>query len=137
MLEMQLPVGLGDRVGVERTILPELLQDAREQRPNPLALDRTVDDDVRDVPCGPNSRAILCEIMRRPALLALKWAKPGIPRSEPVAPVKKMEPRPSGTKRRAASRPTKNPPSVFERQKSSKVEASSCRKSIFWLIPTL
>ena len=49
MLAMQLPIDLGDRVGIERAILPELLEDAREQRPNPPPLDRTVDNDVRDM----------------------------------------------------------------------------------------
>src|SRR5258708_29736546 len=49
MLQMQLPVGLSDRFGIERAILPEPLDDAREQRPHPVALDRTVNDDGRDV----------------------------------------------------------------------------------------
>lgn len=37
MLEMQLPIGFSDRLGIERAILPELLKDAREQRSNPIA----------------------------------------------------------------------------------------------------
>ena len=37
MLEMELPVDVCDRIGVQRTVLPELLEDAREQGPDTLA----------------------------------------------------------------------------------------------------
>src|SRR6267378_8245877 len=46
---MQLPIGLGDGVCIERAIFSELFEDSGEQRPNPIAFDRTVDDDMRDV----------------------------------------------------------------------------------------
>jgi hypothetical protein len=54
------------------------------------------------MPSGP--RAILCEIMRRPALAAEKCENPGLPRTLAEAPVKITAPRPNGTSRRAASR---------------------------------
>ena len=45
-------------------------------------------------PLAPYSRAMLCAIMRRPALAAANWAKPGLPRRLPEAPVKITVPRP-------------------------------------------
>src|SRR5580700_4103843 len=44
------------------------------------------------MPSGPYSRAMLCEIMRRPALAAAKCANPGLPRMLAEAPVKMTVP---------------------------------------------
>src|SRR5215471_1272615 len=88
-------------------------------------------------PSGPNSRAMLCEIMRSPALAAANCAKPALPRKLPDAPVKITVPRPRGASRRAASRPTKKPAKQPTRQNSSKSCAVTSRKSILWLLPAL
>jgi hypothetical protein len=88
-------------------------------------------------PCGPNSRAMLCAIARRPAFAAAKCAHPGLPRRLPEAPVKITVARPSGASRRAASRPTRKPPKQPTRQNSFKVSALSARKSWRRLLPAL
>ena len=80
---------------------------------------------------------MLCAIARRPALAAAKCAKPGLPRKLAEAPVKITVPRPSGTSRRAASRPTRKPPKQPTRQKLSNVAADSSRKSVLRLLPAL
>jgi hypothetical protein len=61
-------------------------------------------------PSGPYSRAMLCAIIRTPALAAAKCAKPGLPPRLAEAPVKMILPWPRVASRRAASRPTRNPP---------------------------
>jgi hypothetical protein len=58
---------------------------------------------------GPSSRAIACATARRPNFALAKAAKPLPPRSEAVAPVKKMLPLPCGSISRADSRPARKP----------------------------
>ena len=89
------------------------------------------------MPCGPNSRAIDWTSRRRPPLVALKAAKRGRPRSEPEAPVKITVPRPSGARRRIASRPNRKPAKQPTRQESSKCCAVISRKSTAALLPML
>src|SRR5260221_1324534 len=80
---------------------------------------------------------MLWAIMRNPAFAAAKWAKPGLPRRLPEAPVKITVPRPRGTSRGAAYGPRKNPPKQPTRQKSSNGSAESSRKSTRRLLPAL
>ena len=89
------------------------------------------------MPCGPNSRAIDCTSRRSPPLVALKAANLGRPRSEPEAPVKITVPRPSGARRRIASRPNRKPAKQPTRQESSKCCAVISRKSTAALLPML
>src|SRR5579863_454760 len=49
VLEMELPISLGDRLGIEHAVLAELLEGARKQRSHPVAVDRAIDDDVRNM----------------------------------------------------------------------------------------
>ena len=58
---------------------------------------------------GPSSRAIDCATWRRPPLAAAKAANCAEPRTDAVAPVKRIVPLPRGIMRRAASRPKRNP----------------------------
>src|SRR5216683_2770031 len=111
---MDLPIGFGDRINAEQAVLAAFL----DQRGAPTAQAIAID------------AAILCEIMRRPALAAEKCANPGLPRMLAEAPVKMTVPRPSGASRRAASRPTRKPLKQPTRQKSSNCCAVSSRKSM-------
>jgi len=72
----------------------------------------------------------LCAIMRdRPC--SRRMGKAPMPRSDPEAPVKKMEPRPSGRETAAASRPTKNRQACSS-ARTPRSEASTAGNPIFW-----
>jgi hypothetical protein len=51
------------------------------------------------MPLGASSRAALCAIARSPALAAAKATKPSRPRTDAVAPVNRIEPRPRHARR--------------------------------------
>jgi hypothetical protein len=66
----------------------------------------------------------------RPEIRQEKKRRAMCPRMLAEAPVKMMLPRPSGTNRRAASRPTRKPLKQPTRQKSSNCSEVSSRKSM-------
>lgn len=61
LLAMDLPVGFGDRIDPEQTVVAALGGELRRAAQEALACDAAVDDDMRDMksPRGPNSRAML------------------------------------------------------------------------------
>ena len=135
---MDIPIGVSDGVDAEQASLAAFRGQVGHPAEQPITLDPTIDDNVRDVnPSGPYSRAMLCAIIRRPAFAAAKCANPGLPRKLAEAPVKMIVPRPSGANRRAASRPTRNPPKQPTRQNSSNCSAISSLKSMRRLLPAL
>ena len=128
---------LGDRVRVEHPSSPPPRRIAAHGL-EPLAVDApSMMTCATWMFCGPSSRAIACAIMRSPAFAAAKCAKPGLPRSDPLAPVKRIVPRPTGASRRAASRPTRKPPKHATRHMSSKNAASVSRNGTKALLPAL
>ena len=101
-----------------------------------IAIDASVNHDMRHVDSsGPYSRAMLCAVIRSPALAAAKCAKPGLPPRLAEAPAEMIVPWPRGASRRAASRPTRKPPKQPTRHNASTAAAESSRKSICWLPP--
>ena len=117
---MQVPEGIGDGVDLEQPVRALLAGQFGQAAVDPLAIDGTVDDDMGDMePLGPNSRAMLWLIARKPALAAAKAVNCGRPRSEAEAPVKSKVPRPRAIMAPAASRPKMKPPRHATRQISN------------------
>src|SRR5215471_397141 len=137
-LPMDLPVSLGDGVNVEEPILAALLDRFRSPAAQTLTVDSPIDDDMRDVDAV---RAILSRHALRdhsqPGFRRGELRKARLAAKAGGAPVKITVPRPSGTSRRAASRPTRNPPKQPTRQSSSNSSAEISRKSIRRLLPAL
>ena len=89
------------------------------------------------IPCGPQSRAMVCDSERRAALAEANEPNGGRPLIEAVAPLKIMVPRPRGIIRRPASRPTRKPPRQPTRQTCSKNSASVSSSGLGKLLPAL
>ena len=112
MLAMELPVSLGDGIGIkdavlgfERVALGEIVADEG-------GVDGAVDQRVRDMDAlGRARRAMLCASARKPCLAPANAAKPSRPRMLAVAPVNRMVPWPRGTITFATSRPPGSPQS--------------------------
>ena len=114
LLMVKVPVGFGNTVrlhkGIGRQAVGVL---ARLSHPvaHKFRVDARVNDKMRHVDVfGPNSRAIDCAKPRSAILPEAKAAYPELPRTEAVAPVKKIEPFCRSTMYFAASRPERNAP---------------------------
>ena len=82
------------------------------------------------MPCGPNSRAMLCATARSPNLAAAKAANAGPPRTDAVAPVKMIVPFPCGSMCRTASLPNTNAPKQASRQTFSNAAVIEQRRGV-------